>query len=76
MISSMYDPTFATSHAPARTDMETREITMGALVREVAGAHPDARALGKISLQGPDGWRSNYAGVLVMPIQSEPGYEI
>ena len=72
----MYDLTLATALASAQSDMETREITMDASLREVAGAHPDARALVKISLQGPDGWRSDYAGMLAMPIQSEPGHEI
>ena len=76
VISAIYDLMLATSLAPAQSERETREINMGALLREVASAHPDARALVKISLQGPDGWRSDYAGMLAMPIQSEPGHEI
>ena len=73
VISSMYDLMLATALAPAQSEREMREITMGASRREVAGAHPDARALLKISLQGPEGRRSNYTG---MPIHFEPGHEI
>ena len=75
-ISTMYDLTLTTSFVPAQSDMETREITIGALLREIAGVHPDAGALVEISLKGPEARRSNNASVLAMPIQSEPGHEI
>ena len=75
-ISAMYDLTLATALASAQSDMETREITMDASLREVAGAHPDARALVKISLQGPERRRSNHTGMLPRPIQSDLGHEI
>ena len=76
VISSMYDLMLATSLSPAQSEREMREITIGASLREVAGAHPDARALVKISLQSPEGRRSNYAGMQAMQIQSEPWHEI
>ena len=76
VISSMYDLMLATSLAPAQSKRETRTITIGALLREIAGVHPDAGALVEISLKGPEARRSNNAGVLAMPIQSEPGHEI
>ena len=38
----MYELSLTTSHTPAESDMETREITIGALLREVAVARPDA----------------------------------
>ena len=75
-ISAMYDLTLATALASAQSDAETREITMGASLREVAGAHRDARALLEIRLGGSEGRRSNYAGALAPPIQFEPGHEI
>ncbi len=40
----MYELALTTSHVPAQSDMETREITIGALLREVAMAHPDVEA--------------------------------
>ena len=39
---------------PAQSDMETRDITIGALLREVAAARHDAEALLEISLDGSD----------------------
>ena len=44
-ISAMYELSLTTSHTLAESDMETREITIGALLREVAVARPDAEAL-------------------------------
>jgi hypothetical protein len=40
----------ATSLAPEQSERETREINMGALLREVASAHLDAGTLAEISL--------------------------
>ena len=53
-ISAMYELSLTTSHTPAESDMETREITIGALLREVAEARPDAEALVEIRLDGSD----------------------
>ena len=50
----MYDLKLTTSHAPAQSDMETCDITIGALLREVAEARPDAEALVEIRLDGSD----------------------
>lgn len=44
----MYELSLTTSHAPAQSDMETRDITIGALLREVAAARRDAEALVEI----------------------------
>ena len=44
----MYELALTTSHVPAQSDMETREITIGALLREVAEAPPDAEAPAKV----------------------------
>ena len=76
VISAIYDLMLATSLAPEQSERETREINMGALLREVASAHLDAGTLAEISLQGPETRRSSNAGVLAMPIQPEPGHEI
>lgn len=71
----MYDLTLTGTHAPAQSDRGTREITMGASLREVAGAHRDARALLEIRLEGSEARRTNYAGMLPTPIQSGSGHE-
>ncbi len=57
----MYDLKLATSHVPAQSDMETREITIGALLREVAAARPDAEALVEIRQDGSEGRRWTYS---------------
>lgn len=60
----MYDLSLTTSHAPAQSDMETREITIGALLREMAAARPDAEALVEIRQDGSKGRRWSYAELL------------
>ncbi len=60
----MYDLILATSHVPAQSDMETREITIGALLREVAAARPDAEALVEIRRDGTEGRRWTYTELL------------
>ena len=60
----MYDLKLTTSHVPAQSDMETREITIGALLREVAAARPEAEALVEIRQDGSEGRRWTYAGLL------------
>ena len=60
----MYDLTLTTSHIPAQSDMRTREITIGALLREVAVARPDAEALVEVQQDESEGRRWTYAGVL------------
>jgi len=63
-ISTMYDLALTTSLAPAQSDMETREITIGALLREVAAARPDAEALVEVRQDGSKGRRWTYAELL------------
>ncbi|MDG1931616.1 MAG: hypothetical protein P8I86_03570 [Luminiphilus sp.] len=72
----MYDLTLTASHAPTQSDRGTREITIGALLRALAAARPDAEALLEIRLGGSEGRRPNYSGALAPPIQFEPGHEI
>ena len=60
----MYELSLTTSHTPAESDMETREITIGALLREVAVARPDAEALVEVRQDGSEGPRWNYAELL------------
>lgn len=60
----MYDLTLTTSHVPAQSDIETREITIGALLREVAVARPDAEALVEIRQDGSTGRRWTFAQLL------------
>ena len=63
-ISAMYELALTTSHVPAQSDMETREITIGALLREVAMAHPDVEALVEVRQDRSEGRRWTYAGLL------------
>ena len=51
-ISAMYELAVTTSHVPAQSDMETCEITIGALLREVAAARPEAEALVEVRQDG------------------------
>ena len=44
-ISEMYDLDLTDSHAQPQSDMKTRDITIGALLREFAAARPEAEAL-------------------------------
>ena len=63
-ISAMYELAVTTSHVPAQSDMETREITIGALLREVAAARPEAEALVEVRQDGTEGRRWTYAELL------------
>ena len=60
----MYDLTLSVSHVPAQSDLDTREITIGALLREVAVARPDTEALVEVRQDGSTGRRWTYAGLL------------
>ena len=60
----MYELALTTSHVPAQSDMETREITIGALLREVAAARPEAEALVEVRQDGTEGRRWTYAELL------------
>ena len=60
----MYELAVTTSHVPAQSDMETREITIGALLREVAAARPEAEALVEVRQDGTEGRRWTYAELL------------
>ena len=60
----MYDLNLNLSHVPAQPNMEIREITIGALLREVAAAKPDAEALVEIRQDGTKGRRWTYAELL------------
>jgi fatty-acyl-CoA synthase len=48
----------------AQSDMETCEITIGALLREVAAARPEAEALVEVRQDGTEGRRWTYAELL------------
>jgi fatty-acyl-CoA synthase len=63
----MYDLNLTLSHVPVQPDMEVREITIGALLREVAAAKPDAEALVEIRQDGTEGRRWTYAELLKEP---------
>ena len=60
----MYELAVTTSHVPAQSDMETCEITIGALLREVAAARPEAEALVEVRQDGTEGRRWTYAELL------------
>ncbi len=60
----MYELTLTSSHAPAQSDMETREITIGALLREIAAARPEAEALVEVRQDGTERRRWTYAELL------------
>ena len=51
----MYELTLTTSHVPAQSDMETREITIGSLLREITAVRPDAEALFEVRQDGTEG---------------------
>ena len=55
----MYDVTLETSHFPAQSDMEVRDIAIGDLLREVARDRRDAEALVEVRQDGSPGrrWR-------------------
>ena len=41
----MYNLHLETSHFPAQTDTEIRDISVGGLLREIASSHPDSIAM-------------------------------
>ena len=55
-ISAMYDLELTASHAQPQSDMETRDITIGTLLREVAAARPEAEALFEVRQDGSGGY--------------------
>jgi fatty-acyl-CoA synthase len=63
-ISAMYDLDLTTSHAQPQSDIETRDITIGALLREVAAARPEAEALVEVKQNGTKGRRWTYAELM------------
>nr|MCH9786771.1 AMP-binding protein [Gammaproteobacteria bacterium] len=60
----MYDLDLTTSHAQPQSDIETRDITIGALLREVAAARPEAEALVEVKQNGARGRRWTYAELM------------
>ena len=60
----MYDLNLTLSHVPAQPDREVREITIGALLREVAAARPESEALIEVRQDGTEGRRWTYAEIL------------
>ena len=60
----MYELTQTTSHVPAQSDMETREITIGSLLREITAVRPDAEALFEVRQDGTEGRCWTYAELL------------
>jgi fatty-acyl-CoA synthase len=60
----MYDLDLTTSHAQPQSDIETRDITIGALLREVAAARPEAEALVEVKQNGTRGRRWTYAELM------------
>ncbi|MCU9846580.1 AMP-binding protein [Defluviimonas sp. WL0024] len=59
-----YDLTLTTPHVPAQTDMATREVTIGNLLRKVAQARPKAKALLEVRQDGTTGRRWTYGELL------------
>ena len=60
----MYDFNLTDSHAPAQQDTDVRDTTVGALLREVAAATPDAPALVEVGIDGNTGRRWTYGELL------------
>ena len=60
----MYDLDLTTSHAQPQSDIETRDITIGALLREVAAARPEAEALVEVKQNGTKGRRWTYVELM------------
>ncbi len=62
----MYDVTLGVSHFPAQTDTEIREITVGGLLREIAGQHGKSVALVDIDDAGSPGRSWTYSELLTI----------
>lgn len=60
----MYDLNLTHAYFPAQSDVEVREITIGALLCEIAAARPDDEALVEILPDGSEGRRWTYAKLL------------
>ena len=60
----MYELNLTLSHVPAQSDMDVREITIGALLREMAAARPDTEGLVEVRQDGSQGQRWTYAEML------------
>lgn len=60
----MYDIKLHTSWFPAQTDASIRDISIGALLREIADSHPDAIALQEIDDEGQNARILTYAALL------------
>lgn len=60
----MYNLTLTTSNVPAQSDMETREITIGDLLREVTAARPNAEAVVEVRQDGSEGRCWTYSELL------------
>ena len=60
----MYELALTTSHSPAQSDIEVREITIGELLHEVAAARADAEALVEIRQDGSMGRCWTYSELL------------
>ena len=60
----MYDLRLTDSHVPAQCDMAVREITIGALLREMARARSSAEALVEVRQDGVIGRRWTFAELL------------
>ena len=60
----MYELSLANALVPAQTDMQVREVTIGALLREVAMEKPHAEALVEITQTGVVGHCWTYGELL------------
>ena len=60
----MYPIKFTESFFPAQSNNSIREITVGGLLREIAGQHPVAPALLEVTMQGEIGRRWTYGELL------------
>ncbi|MEP1427910.1 MAG: feruloyl-CoA synthetase, partial [Rhizobiaceae bacterium] len=60
----MYEASLTTSHFPAQTDVEIREITIGELLREIAHERPNAEALVEVRQDGEVCRRWTYGELL------------
>ena len=57
----MYNLHLETSHFPAQTDTEIRDISVGGLLREIASSHPDSIAMVDVAEDGDCGQSWTYS---------------
>ena len=57
----MYNLHLETSHFPAQTDTEIRDISVGGLLREIASSHPDSIAMVDVAEDGNCGQSWTYS---------------